>query len=303
MLSDPAQTGVVAVARAGGDAGERDARARGARCPTRSACSVDLVVANGLLPDRFDARGRPRAARPRRRRRPCARRSSRTSAPAAQRAQLARLRRASEAPVVTLPFVSAALLDAAAVEPLVARAGARGVRRRLEGRRVVICAGLGRRGQDDDLGRAGDGPRRGAGCASPSSRSTPRERLANSLGLDELDNEPRLVAPDRFAGHGIEMRRRAVGDDARRQADVRRARRAPGARTTRRATTSSPTGSTSSSRARSRARRSSPRWPSSTSSTAPGASTCSSSTRRRRATRSTSSTPPTGSRASSRAAR
>ena len=29
MLSDPAQTGVVAVARAGGDAGERDARARG----------------------------------------------------------------------------------------------------------------------------------------------------------------------------------------------------------------------------------------------------------------------------------
>ena len=30
-----------------------------------------------------------------------------------------RLRRRTEAPVVTLPFVSAALLDAAAIEPLV----------------------------------------------------------------------------------------------------------------------------------------------------------------------------------------
>ena len=67
--------------------------------------------------------------------------------------------------------------------------------------------------------------------------------------------------------------RRAVGDDARRQADVRRAHRAAGARRARRATRSSATASTSSSRAPSPARRSSPRSPSSTSWTARAAST------------------------------
>jgi anion-transporting ArsA/GET3 family ATPase len=34
----------------------------------------------------------------------------------------------------------------------------------------------------------------------------PARRLANSLGLAELDNEPRLVDPARFEGHGIAMR-------------------------------------------------------------------------------------------------
>ena len=33
----------------------------------------------------------------------------------------------------------------------------------------------------------------------------PARRLANSLGLEELGNEPRLVDPARFAGHGIEI--------------------------------------------------------------------------------------------------
>jgi anion-transporting ArsA/GET3 family ATPase len=33
----------------------------------------------------------------------------------------------------------------------------------------------------------------------------PAKRLANSLGLDELGNEPRLVDPHRFTGHGIVM--------------------------------------------------------------------------------------------------
>src|ERR1700750_2897339 len=33
----------------------------------------------------------------------------------------------------------------------------------------------------------------------------PARRLANSLGLEALDNEPRLVDPHRFAGHGIAM--------------------------------------------------------------------------------------------------
>jgi anion-transporting ArsA/GET3 family ATPase len=34
----------------------------------------------------------------------------------------------------------------------------------------------------------------------------PARRLANSLGLDELGNEPALIDPERFAGHGVEMR-------------------------------------------------------------------------------------------------
>src|SRR4051812_25787615 len=33
----------------------------------------------------------------------------------------------------------------------------------------------------------------------------PAKRLANSLGLEELGNEPRLVDPARFADHGLEM--------------------------------------------------------------------------------------------------
>ena len=61
-----------------------------------------------------------------------------------------------------------------------------------------------------------------------------------------------------------------MGDDARRQAHVRRAHRAPGARRRERATRSSATASTSSSRARSPAPRSSPRSRSSTSSTQEG---------------------------------
>jgi len=34
----------------------------------------------------------------------------------------------------------------------------------------------------------------------------PAKRLANSLGLEELGNEPRLIERERFAEHGIEMR-------------------------------------------------------------------------------------------------
>jgi len=34
----------------------------------------------------------------------------------------------------------------------------------------------------------------------------PARRLADSLGLEELGNEPRLIAPERFAAHGIELR-------------------------------------------------------------------------------------------------
>jgi anion-transporting ArsA/GET3 family ATPase len=34
----------------------------------------------------------------------------------------------------------------------------------------------------------------------------PAKRLANSLGLEELGNEPRLIERERFAAHGVEMR-------------------------------------------------------------------------------------------------
>jgi anion-transporting ArsA/GET3 family ATPase len=34
----------------------------------------------------------------------------------------------------------------------------------------------------------------------------PARRLANSLGLEQLGNEPRRIAPERFAAHGVEMR-------------------------------------------------------------------------------------------------
>ena len=34
----------------------------------------------------------------------------------------------------------------------------------------------------------------------------PAKRLANSLGLAELGNEPALIDPGRFTEHGVEMR-------------------------------------------------------------------------------------------------
>ena len=86
----------------------------------------------------------------------------------------------------------------------------------------------------------------------------PAKRLANALGLQELENEPRRVEPEP-AGRATGSRSgRAVGDDARPQADVRRADRPD-----RRPTPSAPrrsrqTASTASCRPRSRARRSSP---------------------------------------------
>ena len=33
----------------------------------------------------------------------------------------------------------------------------------------------------------------------------PARRLADSLGLEELGNEPRLVDPERFSAHGMEI--------------------------------------------------------------------------------------------------
>jgi anion-transporting ArsA/GET3 family ATPase len=117
MLSDPAQTGVVAVARPE-EMPVNETLALEAALPETVGVAVGLVVCNGLLPDRFDAAEvrTLRAAPPS----PPVRAALMAHARArAQRAQLARLRRRARAPVVTLPFVSAGMLDATAIEPLV----------------------------------------------------------------------------------------------------------------------------------------------------------------------------------------
>jgi anion-transporting ArsA/GET3 family ATPase len=117
MLSDPARTGVVAVARAE-EMPVNETLALQDALPASVGVGIDVVVANGLLPDRFSAAEVEalRAAPPSP---PVVAALTAHARARAQRAQLARLRRAARAPVLTLPFVSAALLDAAAIEPLV----------------------------------------------------------------------------------------------------------------------------------------------------------------------------------------
>jgi anion-transporting ArsA/GET3 family ATPase len=117
MLSDPAQTGVVAVARAE-EMPVTETLALEAALPDAVGVHVDLVVCNGMLADRFsgDEVRALRAAPPS----PPVDAALVAHARArAQRAQLARLRRRAHAPVVTLPFVSAPMLDASLIEPLV----------------------------------------------------------------------------------------------------------------------------------------------------------------------------------------
>jgi len=76
---------------------------------------------------------------------------------------------------------------------------------RVEGKRVLICAGSGGVGKTTcsaalALGLAARGQRVAVVTIDPA------RRLADALGLEELGNEPRLVDPERFAGHGIELR-------------------------------------------------------------------------------------------------
>jgi anion-transporting ArsA/GET3 family ATPase len=61
----------------------------------------------------------------------------------------------------------------------------------------------------------------------------PARRLANSLGLEELGNEPRLIEPQRFTEHGVEMRGElwALMLDAKRTFDELIEHLAPDART------------------------------------------------------------------------
>lgn len=79
------------------------------------------------------------------------------------------------------------------------------VARRLEGKRVCICAGSGGVGKTTTsaaiaMGLAAEGRRVAVVTIDPA------RRLADALGIRELGAEPVRVAPERFVGHGIELR-------------------------------------------------------------------------------------------------
>jgi anion-transporting ArsA/GET3 family ATPase len=74
----------------------------------------------------------------------------------------------------------------------------------LEGRRIVVCAGSGGVGKTTTAAALAMGmAERGLKVAVVT--IDPAKRLADSLGLDELGNEPRLVDPARFTEHGVEI--------------------------------------------------------------------------------------------------
>lgn len=75
----------------------------------------------------------------------------------------------------------------------------------LAGRHVCICAGSGGVGKTTASAAIGLGMA-AAGHKVAVVTIDPARRLANSLGLDELGNEPHRVDPARLAGHGIEMK-------------------------------------------------------------------------------------------------
>jgi anion-transporting ArsA/GET3 family ATPase len=75
----------------------------------------------------------------------------------------------------------------------------------LEGKQIAICAGAGGVGKTTTsaaiaMGMAARGQKVAVLTIDPA------KRLANSLGLPELGNEERRVAPERFAEAGLEMR-------------------------------------------------------------------------------------------------
>jgi anion-transporting ArsA/GET3 family ATPase len=99
-------------------------------------------------------------------------------------------------------------------------------------RRIVICAGPGGVGKTTTAAAVAMGmAERGLKVAVVT--IDPARRLADSLGLDELDNEPRLVDPARFAAHGIEIQGElwAMMLDAKRTFDQLIERLAPDTRT------------------------------------------------------------------------
>ena len=75
----------------------------------------------------------------------------------------------------------------------------------LEGKRVCVCGGAGGVGKTTTsaaiaLGMAALGAKVAVVTIDPA------RRLANALGLAELQNEPTRIEPGRLAGHGLEIR-------------------------------------------------------------------------------------------------
>ena len=254
---------------------------------------------NALYPERFsDSDAERLASRPPTRRAAARGPRSRAALSEHRRAarstarQLDRLRGLVSAPVRTLPFIFEPELGAGRAAR--ARRGGLSVaerRRDPRGKEDLHLRRLGRRRQDDDVGgdrgRDGRAGQEGRGADDRPGEAARRLARAARAGKRGAAGRPGAV---RAAGNR-DRRRRAVGDDARRQGDVRRGRSPSTRPTPRPATASSPTGSTASSRTRSPARRSTWRWSGCSSSTRRTATTCSSSTPRRAATRSTSSMP------------
>jgi anion-transporting ArsA/GET3 family ATPase len=74
----------------------------------------------------------------------------------------------------------------------------------LEGKRVCVCGGSGGVGKTTTSAAVALGMA-AAGAKVAVVTIDPAKRLANALGLEELDNEPRRVQPDRLAGRGLEI--------------------------------------------------------------------------------------------------
>ena len=108
-------------------------------------------------------------------------------------------------------------LDRGLREPEPAEVKRMSVARLLAGKRICVCGGSGGVGKTTTsaaiaLGMAAEGAKVAVVTIDPA------KRLANALGLDELENEPSRVAPraaGRHRGQG-----RALGDDARPQANL-----------------------------------------------------------------------------------
>ena len=141
---------------------------------TEVGVEVDRIFCNGLYPgalrrarDRAD-RGGAAGGAPAPRAAACRAALTESRRARAQREQLARLEENCEAPVTTLPYLFSAELGVEAIEALADRRGGlmASVAELLEGKRVCVCAGLGRGRQDDHLG--GDRRRDGGARASRS---------------------------------------------------------------------------------------------------------------------------------------
>ncbi|CAA9497466.1 MAG: Arsenical pump-driving ATPase TEMP [uncultured Solirubrobacteraceae bacterium] len=102
----------------------------------------------------------------------------------------------------------------------------------LDGKRIVICAGSGGVGKTTTSAALAMGmAARGLKVAVVT--IDPARRLATSLGLDELGNDPARIDPARFTEHGVEMEGElwAMMLDAKRTFDALIERLAPDAKT------------------------------------------------------------------------